>query len=84
MQVAIGNRPLDPEQFWHRDVAPLVSDVPTPDGKFDLGDVLLITRKAPGIARQEGLRDQYADRKKSGGILRARNKSVFWRELRGL
>lgn len=46
MQVAIGNRPLDPEQFWHRDVAPLVSDVPTPDGEFALGDVLLITRKA--------------------------------------
>ena len=51
--MAIGNRPLDPEQFWHRDVAPLVSDVPTPDGEFNLGDVLLITRKALGIAWQE-------------------------------
>ena len=49
MQMAIGNRLLNPEQFWHGDVAPLVSDVPTPDGKFDLGDLLLITRKALGM-----------------------------------
>ena len=49
MQVAIGSRLLNPEQFWHGDVAPLVSDVPTPDGEFNLGDVLLITRKALGM-----------------------------------
>ena len=49
MQVAIGSQLLNPEQFWHGDVAPLVSDVPTPDGEFNLGDVLLITRKALGM-----------------------------------
>ena len=49
MQVAIGNRLLTPEQFAHGDVAPMVSDVPTPDRKFDLADVLVITRKALGI-----------------------------------
>ena len=50
IKVAIGNRPLDPEQFLHRNVALLVSDVTTPDGEPDLGDILSITRKAPGIA----------------------------------
>ena len=49
MQVAIENRPLSPVQFWHGDVAPLVSDVPEPDGEFGLADVLLITRKVLGI-----------------------------------
>jgi len=50
IQAAIGDRQLDPEQFWHGNVAPLVSDVPAPDGEFDLADVLLITRKALGMA----------------------------------
>jgi hypothetical protein len=50
IQAAIGNRQLDPEQFWHGNVAPLVSGVPAPDGEFDLADLLLISRKALGMA----------------------------------
>jgi hypothetical protein len=49
IQVVIENQPLNPDQFWHGDIAPLVSDVPAPNGKFDLADVLLITRKALGL-----------------------------------
>lgn len=49
MQAVLGNRLLDPEQFWHGNVAPLVSGVPAPDGEFDLADVLLITRKTLGM-----------------------------------
>jgi hypothetical protein len=49
MQVAIENRTLNSEQFWHGDVAPLASGVPAPDGEFDLADILLITRKALGM-----------------------------------
>lgn len=48
MQVVVGNHRFKPEQLWHGDVAPLISDVPAPDGEFGLGDVLLITRKALG------------------------------------
>ncbi|MDQ1362511.1 MAG: hypothetical protein QG652_371, partial [Pseudomonadota bacterium] len=32
------------------DVAPLVNGVPSPDGVFNLGDLLIITRKAIGSA----------------------------------
>lgn len=49
MQVVTGNRTLNPGQFGHGIVAPLVSGLPAPDGEFNLADVLLITRKALGI-----------------------------------
>jgi len=49
-QVALGSKLLNPEQFGHGDVAPLVSGVPAPDGDFGLPDVLLIARKALGLA----------------------------------
>lgn len=49
MQAAIGDRTLSPVQFRHGDVAPLVFDVPTPDGEFNGADVLLIMRKALGV-----------------------------------
>jgi len=49
-QVALGNKLLNPEQFGHGDVAPLMSGVPAPDGDFGLPDVLLIARKALGLA----------------------------------
>jgi hypothetical protein len=35
-------------QLIHGDVAPLVGGVPAPDGQFNLGDVLVIQRKALG------------------------------------
>lgn len=49
MQAAIGSRALSTVQFRHADVAPLVFDVPSPDGEINVADVLLITRKALGM-----------------------------------
>ena len=43
-QTLQGTRNLSPAQEAHGDVAPLVSDVPQPDGAFNLGDVLVIQR----------------------------------------
>jgi len=37
------------EQLAHGDVAPLISGIPTPDAQFNLGDLIVITRKATGI-----------------------------------
>ena len=37
------------DQLDHGDVAPLIGGVPVPDGLFDLGDVLVIQRKALGL-----------------------------------
>ena len=36
------------DQLSHGDVAPLINDTPTPNGVFDLGDLLVIERKALG------------------------------------
>ena len=33
----------------HADVAPLVNGVPQPDGKIDVGDVVVILRKSVGL-----------------------------------
>jgi len=49
IQAALGNRLLSTEEFGHGDVAPLVSNVPTPNGDFGLPDVLLIMRKVMGL-----------------------------------
>lgn len=48
-QVLLGTVTLDPEQFIHADVAPLVSGSPDPDGFFNAGDLLVIQRKALGL-----------------------------------
>ena len=48
-QALTGMRVLDPDQEGHGDVAPLVSGVPVPNDVFDLGDVLVIQRKALGL-----------------------------------
>jgi hypothetical protein len=37
------------DQLDHGDVAPLVDGAPVPDGLFDLGDLLVIQRKALGL-----------------------------------
>jgi len=36
------------DQLQHGDVAPLVNGVPAPNGVFDLGDLVVIERKALG------------------------------------
>jgi lysophospholipase L1-like esterase len=48
IQVLLGTRTLTSEQEQHGDVAPLVSGAPQPDGVFDLGDVVVITRLVLG------------------------------------
>jgi len=47
-QALAGTRSLSPEQEEHGDVAPLVSGVPQPNGVFDAGDVLVLSRIAFG------------------------------------
>jgi hypothetical protein len=42
---AVGELVLTPGQLFHADVAPLKDGRPNPDGKVDLGDVLLILRR---------------------------------------
>lgn len=49
-QSLLGLRSLTPTQELHGDVAPIVSGVATPNGIFDLGDVLVIQNKVLGIA----------------------------------
>jgi len=39
---------ITPLQLAHGDVAPLIGGIPSPDGAFNIADMLLITRKAVG------------------------------------
>ncbi|MGB5259359.1 MAG: SGNH/GDSL hydrolase family protein [Gammaproteobacteria bacterium] len=48
-QALLGQRVLTPIQEQHGDVAPLVTGIPLPDGNFNLGDVLVISRLAMGL-----------------------------------
>jgi hypothetical protein len=45
MRAVMGDLMLTPLQKLHADVAPLKNGRPAPDGKVDLGDVLLILRR---------------------------------------
>ena len=49
-RVLAGDLNLTEEQQLHGDVAPLVAGVPAPNRLFDLGDLLVIQRKALGLA----------------------------------
>lgn len=48
-RVLMGELTLTPFQFGRGDVAPRVNGIATPDGEFNLGDVLVIQRKALGL-----------------------------------
>jgi len=48
MRALNGQVTLSAEQLSRGDVAPLVSGIPSPDGQFSVGDLLVITRKAMG------------------------------------
>jgi hypothetical protein len=48
-QAILGALILTPEQQLRGDVAPLVSGIPTPNGIFNAGDLLIIQRKAMGM-----------------------------------
>jgi large repetitive protein len=49
LRMAVGLDQVTPEALAHADVAPLVNGVPHPDGKIDVGDVLIILRKVVGL-----------------------------------
>ncbi|TCK18893.1 subtilase family protein [Thiogranum longum] len=49
LRVLMGDVTLSPFQNGRGDVAPLVSGVPAPDNQFNLGDILVIQRKALGL-----------------------------------
>jgi hypothetical protein len=49
MQIAVGNLSTSDEYLLHGDVAPLASGKPGPDGKIDIGDVVVIMRKVLGL-----------------------------------
>ncbi len=46
LRIAVGAISSNSTEFLHGDVSPLVNGVPQPDGKIDVGDVVLILRKA--------------------------------------
>ena len=48
-QILIGQLTPTTEQQVHGDVAPLISGIPTPDGQFNAGDLIVIIRKAAGL-----------------------------------
>ncbi len=48
-QILSGQLAPTAEQLAHGDVAPLINGVPTPDGQFNVGDLVVIMRKATGI-----------------------------------
>jgi Putative Ig domain/Dockerin type I domain len=45
----LGEITLTSDQLLHADVAPLQSGIPAPDNQFNLGDLLVIERKALGL-----------------------------------
>jgi hypothetical protein len=47
-QVLMGSRTLSPDMLDHGDVAPLINGTPSPNGVFDVGDLVVIKRKAIG------------------------------------
>jgi len=49
LSVSLGLQPATTEVLAHADVAPLVDGVPHPDGVVDIGDVVVILRKAVGL-----------------------------------
>ncbi|HUI67406.1 MAG TPA: Ig-like domain repeat protein [Nitrospirota bacterium] len=50
LQIAAGIDTPSTSDLAHGDVAPLVNGKPQPDGKIDIGDVVVILRKAAGLA----------------------------------
>lgn len=49
MRIAMGFDVATSDELLRGDVAPLINGVPTPDGKIDTGDVLVILRKVVGL-----------------------------------
>jgi hypothetical protein len=49
LRIATGLITPTANDLAHGDVAPLVNSVPQPDGKIDIGDVIVILRKSVGL-----------------------------------
>ncbi len=49
LQIAIGEVVPTPQEVLHGDVAPIVNGKPAPDGKIDIGDVVVLLRKLLGL-----------------------------------
>jgi len=49
LKMATGSRQAGTGDLMHGDVAPLVNGVPVPDGKIDIGDVMVIMMRIVGI-----------------------------------
>jgi hypothetical protein len=50
LRIAAGLEAATANDLEHGDVAPLVNAAPQPDGKIDIGDVVVILRKSVGLA----------------------------------
>ncbi|MCW8853254.1 MAG: thrombospondin type 3 repeat-containing protein, partial [Gammaproteobacteria bacterium] len=48
-QILAGIIPLTADHLSHGDVAPLLNNTPSPNGSFDVGDLVVIQRKALGL-----------------------------------
>lgn len=49
LRISLGSEPVTPEALLHGDVAPLVQGAPQPDGRIDIGDILVLLRKIVGL-----------------------------------
>jgi len=48
-QILAGLTPLTADHLAHGDVAPLINNTPSPNGVFNVGDLVVIQRKALGL-----------------------------------
>lgn len=49
LRIAVGLVTATQDDLLHADVAPLVNGVPTPDGRIDVSDAMLVLKKAVGL-----------------------------------
>ncbi|NNJ95465.1 MAG: hypothetical protein HKP57_12010 [Halobacteria archaeon] len=84
-QALLGQRTLTLEQEQHGDVAPLVTGIPRPDGYFNLGDLLVITRLVTGLyafpappANQFNIGDSIGEGEAANGTLGQAHHEKVW------
>jgi len=87
LQAVLGSRTLTTEQEQHGDVAPLVAGAPQPDGVFNLGDVVVITRLVLGglvfsvpapPANQFNIGDSIGEGEAANGTIGEANHENVW------
>ena len=87
IQAVLGSRTLTAEQEQHGDVAPLVAGAPQPDGVFNLGDVVVITRLLLGEivfsfptppANQFNIGDSIGEGEAADGTIGEAHHEVVW------